>query len=73
MKKPQILVIGFGGTHCTDRAYNLAYKVGEEIAEHGAILVTGGLGGVMEAASRGAKSGGWSSCGNHSPRQQGQC
>lgn len=56
MKKPQILVIGFGDNHCTDRAYDLAYEVGKEIAERGAILVTGGLKGVMEAASRGAKS-----------------
>lgn len=55
MKKPQILVVGSSGDHCSDEAYDLAYKVGEEIAERGAILVTGGLGGVMEAASRGAK------------------
>lgn len=56
MKKPQILVIGFSSTHCSEIAYETAYRVGEEIAEHGATLVTGGLGGVMEAASKGAKS-----------------
>ncbi|MDQ3662381.1 MAG: TIGR00725 family protein [Actinomycetota bacterium] len=33
-----------------------AERVGSLLAEHGAIVVTGGLGGVMEAASRGAKS-----------------
>lgn len=36
-----------------------AYRVGQYIAEAGAVLVTGGLGGVMEEASRGcADSGG---------------
>ena len=38
--------------------YRAAYVVGLEIAKRGAILLTGGLGGVMEAASRGAKDGG---------------
>lgn len=49
------MVIGYGKEHCTDHAYNMAYKVGEEIAINKAILITGGLGGVMEAASKGAK------------------
>ncbi|MGA3404244.1 MAG: TIGR00725 family protein [Candidatus Bathyarchaeia archaeon] len=57
-RKKQILVIGFGKDHCTEVAYDAAYQVGLEIAKHGAILITGGLGGVMEAASRGAKDGG---------------
>ncbi|MFH1701365.1 MAG: TIGR00725 family protein [Candidatus Zixiibacteriota bacterium] len=35
-----------------------AYQVGQEIAQAGAILVTGGLKGVMEAASQGAKESG---------------
>jgi uncharacterized protein (TIGR00725 family) len=35
-----------------------AEEVGREIAERGAVLVTGGTGGVMEAASRGAQSAG---------------
>lgn len=56
MKKPQILVIGYSGTHCTETAFGIAYKVGAEIADCGAILLTGGLDGVMEAASKGAKS-----------------
>ncbi len=33
----------------------VAERVGREVARAGAVLVTGGLGGVMEAASRGAR------------------
>lgn len=51
----QILVIGYNSDHCTKHAYKLAYEVGKEVARQGAILITGGLGGVMEAASKGAK------------------
>ena len=36
----------------------MAEEVGRELAGQGAILVCGGLGGVMEAACRGATSGG---------------
>lgn len=36
----------------------LAEEVGAEVAGAGAILLTGGMGGVMEAASRGAQSAG---------------
>jgi hypothetical protein len=39
-------------------AYRTAYQIGMEVAKRGAVLVTGGLGGVMEAASHGAKDGG---------------
>ncbi len=57
-RKPQILVIGYGGDDCTKEAFNLAFEVGLEVARRGAILVTGGLMGVMEASSRGAREGG---------------
>jgi uncharacterized protein (TIGR00725 family) len=50
----QVLVIGSNADHCTIQAYALAYEVGRELARRNAILVTGGLGGVMEAASKGA-------------------
>jgi uncharacterized protein (TIGR00725 family) len=53
----QVLVIGFGRDHCTQAAYRAAYEVGLEVARNGAVLLTGGLGGVMEAASHGAKDG----------------
>ena len=51
-------MIGFGKDHCPETAYQAAYQVGLEVARRGALLLTGGLGGVMEAASRGAKDGG---------------
>jgi uncharacterized protein (TIGR00725 family) len=57
-RQRQILVIGFGRDHCPDTAYQAAYEVGAEVAKHGALLLTGGLGGVMEAASRGANEAG---------------
>lgn len=35
--------------------YELAYSVGREIARRGCVLISGGLGGVMEAACKGAR------------------
>jgi uncharacterized protein (TIGR00725 family) len=54
-------VIGAGD--CSDEVYELAEEVGERIAKAGAVLVCGGLGGVMEAASKGAKKGGGTTIG----------
>jgi hypothetical protein len=54
MRKTQILVIGYNGDSCTKKAYDIAYSVGKEIAKRGVVLLTGGLGGVMEAACKGA-------------------
>jgi uncharacterized protein (TIGR00725 family) len=45
-------VIGEG--RCSQRIAVLAERVGRAIADAGAVLLCGGLGGVMEAASRGA-------------------
>ncbi len=45
-----------GGAVCDPQTAALAEEVGREIARRGAILICGGLGGVMEAACRGAKS-----------------
>ena len=53
-KKRFIAVIG--GGQCSAREAKLAEEVGRELARQGAILVCGGLGGVMEAACRGANS-----------------
>jgi uncharacterized protein (TIGR00725 family) len=43
--------------------YALAVEAGRLIAERGAVVVCGGLGGVMEAAARGASDAGGSSLG----------
>jgi uncharacterized protein (TIGR00725 family) len=51
-----ISVIGAGT--CSDEISSLAEEVGRSVANMGAVLVTGGLGGVMEAASKGAKEAG---------------
>lgn len=45
-----------GGSQCSSRESRLAEEVGRELARRGAVLVCGGLGGVMEAACRGASS-----------------
>ncbi len=55
MKKFQILVIGNNDNGCTPELEKLAYETGAEVAKSNSILITGGLGGVMKAASRGAK------------------
>jgi len=48
--KPIIAVIG-GGT-CTAEETAVAVETGRLLAQHGAVLVCGGLGGVMEAAAK---------------------
>ena len=47
-----------GGANANDEFLETAFQVGRLIAQKGAILVCGGLSGVMEAASRGAKEAG---------------
>ncbi len=54
-RRLQIAVLGSSKEICTKNAYELAEKVGKEIAKLGAITVTGGGHGVMEAAMKGAK------------------
>lgn len=47
-----------GAASCDKTIELLAEEVGFLIAKMGHVLITGGLGGVMEASSRGAKKGG---------------
>ncbi len=58
VKRHQILVIGHDDSGCTPDHKKLAYETGSEIAKSGAVLITGGLGGVMKAASHGAHDAG---------------
>jgi len=58
VRKLQISVIGYDAKLCTKAAYEAAYQVGRSLAKAGAVLINGGLGGVMEAASKGATEAG---------------
>jgi uncharacterized protein (TIGR00725 family) len=44
-----------GGSECSRKSYDLAFTLGQLIAEEKWVLVCGGGPGVMEAACRGAK------------------
>jgi uncharacterized protein (TIGR00725 family) len=52
-----------GGGQCSAAQYSLAEQVGTLVGEQGAVLVCGGLAGVMEAAARGAKEAGGTTIG----------
>ena len=47
-----------GGGRCSTKVAQMAEDVGRELAKHGITLICGGLGGVMEAACRGARQAG---------------
>ncbi len=53
-KKVQILIIGHNDSGCTPDHEKIAYEIGYEVAKSNCVLITGGLGGVMKAASHGA-------------------
>jgi hypothetical protein len=56
-------VVGAGADDGDPELLTTAEEVGRRIAEAGAVLVTGGLSGVMEAASRGASEAGGTAIG----------
>jgi hypothetical protein len=55
-RKPVIAVVGAG--KCSKKLRDMASQVGKYIAEHGGVVVCGGLGGIMEGVARGAKEAG---------------
>ncbi len=55
-KKQEKFIAVIGGGQCSAKEAELAEAVGRELAKRGAILVCGGLGGVMEAACKGASA-----------------
>jgi uncharacterized protein (TIGR00725 family) len=57
-RKPQILIIGNNENGFTAELEKIAYETGIEVAKSGAVLITGGLGGVMKASAHGAKDAG---------------
>jgi uncharacterized protein (TIGR00725 family) len=61
MSQPYVAVVGAGAA--TAEEQRVAEEVGRGLAEAGAVVVCGGLGGVMEAACRGAKAGGGATVG----------
>ena len=54
----QQYVAVIGGGEAEETILAIAYKVGQEIARRGLVLLCGGLGGVMQAAARGARGAG---------------
>jgi uncharacterized protein (TIGR00725 family) len=62
-RRAHVSVVGFNADSCTEVALLAAYQVGRAIAKEGAVVVCGGLGGVMEAACRGAREAGGTSVG----------
>ncbi len=54
----RILLAVVGDSNPSAETARLAEEAGRWIAQRGAVLVCGGLGGVMEAAARGAKEAG---------------
>jgi uncharacterized protein (TIGR00725 family) len=61
MRTPIVAVVGGGAAGAG--AERVAEDVGRELAQRGVIVLTGGLGGVMAAASRGAKEAGGTTVG----------
>ncbi len=52
-----------GGTVATPEVLRCAEETGKLIAEHGFLLICGGMAGVMEAAAKGAKEAGGTAIG----------
>ncbi len=52
--RPRIAVIG--PHRCSESEYMMGFEVGATIGRAGAVLICGGLGGMMQAAAEGARS-----------------
>ena len=60
-ERPYVAVVGSGDAG--DELLRLAEEVGRGLGEEGAVVICGGLGGVMEAACRGARDAGGTTVG----------
>ena len=56
MSQRKLIIAVIGARDPSPEETGLAEEVGKEIARQGAALICGGLGGIMEAACRGAES-----------------
>ncbi|HJX69289.1 MAG TPA: TIGR00725 family protein [Dehalococcoidia bacterium] len=56
MPSYKMIIAVIGNSSCSPEEAKLAESVGELLAQRGATIICGGLGGVMEAACRGAKA-----------------
>ena len=54
--KDKLFISVIGASKCSAKEARIAEEVGRELAKRGAIVICGGLTGVMEAVCRGAKS-----------------
>lgn len=61
--KRKLIISVIGGSRAAAEELRMAEDVGREIARRGAVLVCGGLGGIMDAACRGAKAEGGTTVG----------
>ncbi len=52
-----------GGSSADEEHYDLAYSAGKKLAEKGAVVICGGLTGIMEAVAKGVKDNGGISVG----------
>ncbi len=54
MASGRVAIAVIGSANPSEKTRALAFEVGRELAKRGAMLICGGLGGVMEAAAKGA-------------------
>ena len=52
------MIAVIGARNCDQQVYEQAFQAGQELARRGYTIICGGLGGVMEAACKGARSAG---------------
>ena len=57
------IIAVIGGSTCTPTETDLAEQTGRLLAQRGAIVLCGGLGGVMEAVAKGVKANGGTTVG----------
>ena len=63
MNQRPIIIAVIGGSNAAQKDLDAAYQVGLELAKRGAIVLCGGMTGVMEAVCKGAKEAGGTTVG----------